>query len=145
MMNRKLNLKNVVFTGRDQAEASPGWPHWVVISISEPDAPPAALQNGWHSVLRLDFHDIDHPEEPYLMFTIDQANQIIEFAELVAESNQIEGILVHCRAGVSRSAAVAKWLSERYSLPFPETYTLYNKHVYRILREARFDRQMGGR
>lgn len=140
-MNRKLNLKNVIFAGRDQTEASPGWQHWAVISISEPDAPPAALQEGWHSILRLDFHDIDIQQEPYVMFTPDQAIQIIEFTKMIEGCNEVEGILVHCRAGISRSAAVAKWIAERYGLPFPETYMLYNKHVYKVLRSLDVERQ----
>jgi len=132
-----MELKNVVFTGRDQAEASIGWPHWAVISITAEK--PAALREGWHSILRLEFDDIDMVGDfdaaaPYILFNDTHANKIIEFAKAVRDSHKVEGILVHCQAGISRSAAVAKWIAEQYQLPFAESYALYNKHVYRVLR-----------
>jgi len=137
-----MELKNVVFTGRDQAEASLGWPHWAVISISGLN--PAVLKGGWHSVLRLEFDDVDTPEEPYIMFSPAHANQIIDFAEAARDSHEVEGILVHCQAGISRSAAVAKWIAEKYGLPYPDKYSLYNKYVYSTLRNELFQRMCGG-
>jgi len=130
----------VIFTGRDQAEASVGWSHWAVISISGLN--PAVLKDGWHSVLRLEFDDIDTPEEPYIFFSDSHANQIIDFVEEVQRGHEVEGILIHCQAGISRSAAVAKWIAEKYGLGFPEKYMLYNKHVYRTLREAMCIKQL---
>lgn len=137
-LNRRMELKNVVFTGRDQAEASIGWPHWAVISITAEQ--PAALKEGWHNILRLEFDDIDvvgdfDAPKPYILFNDNHATRIIEFAKVVRDSHKVEGILVHCQAGISRSAAVAKWIAEKYQLPFVESYALYNKHVYRVLRE----------
>jgi len=137
---RKLDLKTVIFTGRDQAEASAPWAHWAVISISGLN--PAVLKDGWHSVLKLEFDDIDTPEEPYILFSDSQANRIIDFVEEVRASHEVEGILVHCQAGISRSAAVAKWIAEKYGLSFPGKYMLYNKHVYRTLREAMCIKQL---
>jgi len=131
---RRLDLKNVIFTGRDQAEASAGWSHWAVISISRLNPP--VLREGWHSVLRLEFDDISEPENPYILFDEALAVQVIDFVEEVRDSHEVEGILVHCEAGISRSSAVAKWISKKYVLPFPSNYNLYNKHVYRTLREA---------
>ena len=137
---RRVELKNVVFTGRDQAEASAAWPHWSVISIS--GLRPANLKEGWHSVLRLEFDDIDTEEEPYILFNEAHANRIIEFVTEVRDGHEIEGILVHCQAGISRSAAVAKWIAERYQLPFPNKYSLYNKHVYRVLRSTMMGKRL---
>jgi predicted protein tyrosine phosphatase len=139
---RRLELKNVIFTGRDQAEASTGWPHWSVISISGLN--PAVLKDGWHSVLRLEFDDIDVGEEPHILFNESHAERVIDFVTAVQESHEVEGILVHCQAGVSRSAAVAKWIAERYGMPFPAKYMLYNKHVYRVLRSVMMRRRPNG-
>jgi predicted protein tyrosine phosphatase len=129
-----MALETVIFMGRIEAETELAKPDWVVISLSEWGVEPAKLKEGWHSILRLEFHDIDEPQEPYDLFNEDQARRIIQFVEAHAGNSQ--GILVHCRAGISRSAAVAKWIAEQYGLPFNEQYSLYNKHVYRVLRQA---------
>ena len=35
--------------------------------------------------------------------------------------------------GISRSAAVSKFIAQIYNLEFPEGYSLYNRHVYSTL------------
>lgn len=125
----------MTFTGRSQAEALYGRSHWAVISITQPGEK-VDLRSGWHSVLRLHFHDIDQPEDPYTLFDESHAKQIIDFVSAVNDSGQVEGILVHCQAGISRSAAVARWIADQCELPFPDGYSLYNKYVYRVLRLA---------
>lgn len=91
------------------------------------------IQPGWHDVLQLAFHDIDadEPEGPYVLMSEDDARRIVAFVEQVAP--KIDVLMVHCRAGISRSAAVAKWVAEHYGLPFNHDYCLYNRHVYRLL------------
>lgn len=145
----KIELKNVVFMDREKAESKYGWPELAMISISS--GIPAKLQHGWHSVLRLQFDDIDvaepefQPAEPYVIFNEDHAKQVIEFVTAAKESGQVEGIMVHCHAGISRSAAVAKWIAEKYGLPFSESYSLYNRHIYRVLRITQNKLDFGSR
>ena len=129
-----MPLKKVIFTDRQSAEQSPAWPDWAAISISEPDWYPANLKQGWHDILRLEFHDIDQYAEPYVLFDQQQARDIIRFVGNCHDGG-VDGIVVHCKAGISRSAAVAKWIADCYNLAFPDGYSLYNKHVYRVLRE----------
>ena len=80
-----MGLEHTIFCSRKKAEARPGWSDWAVISISEPEPSntllygPAQLQTGWGQILRLEFHDIDEPEEPYILFTGKQAREIIQF------------------------------------------------------------------
>ena len=128
-----MALKTVIFMGRIEAEAEPARTDWAVISLSEWGSEPVKLKDGWYAVLRQEFHDIDEPQEPYDLFTPDQAQEIIRFVD--AHAGNSRGILVHCRAGISRSAAVAKWIAGRYDLPFPEGYSLYNKHVFKLLSQ----------
>jgi hypothetical protein len=122
----------VIFLSRKEAESSVN-PNWAVISISGLD--PARLKEGWRSILRLEFDDIDpdpkalFAEDPYILFSNEHARQIIKFAHQCNDEG-VEGIVVHCHAGISRSAAVAKWISERFDLDFPSGYMLYNCHVY---------------
>jgi predicted protein tyrosine phosphatase len=130
-----MSLRNVIFTGREEAEARKGWRDWAVISITEPGYYPANLQSGWNGILRLEFHDIDAPREPYVLFTNDDAAKIIEFVARM-HGNSCEGIMVHCKAGISRSAAVAKYIARKHNLPFNNGYSLYNKLVYNMLIEA---------
>jgi predicted protein tyrosine phosphatase len=131
-----MALKTVIFMGRIEAEAEPARSDWAVISLSEWGAEPARLKDGWQSILRLEFHDIEQevPDEPYDLFSEDQAREIVQFVQ-DAQANGAVGVLVHCRAGISRSAAVAKWIAAAHGLPFNEQYSLYNRHVYQLLRK----------
>ena len=129
-----MPLKTVLFCSQKDAQARAAWPNWAVISVTSASTYPASLHDGWAYVLRLEFDDIDMPEEPFTMFSEQQARDVIEFAKM-CHGEGVEGILVHCHAGVSRSAAIAKWIADRYQLPFPNKYMLYNKHVHTTLRE----------
>ena len=127
-------MKTVLFCSQEIAQKRPAWEGWVVISITSPDAYPANLHDGWERVLRIEFDDITKPEIPFAIFTDQQARDVIEFVAQCSKSG-VEGILVHCLIGVSRSAAIAKWIAGNYQLPFPANYDRYNMHVYQVLRE----------
>ena len=71
---------------------------------------------------------------PQFLWCIRTLKESVEFVRLVAPN--VEGILVHCKAGISRSAAVAKWICERFDLPFSDRYTQFNQHVYTMLVTA---------
>ena len=87
-------------------------------------------------VHRLEFHDIEaeRKDEPYVLMSEQQALELVNFVNSVA--SEVEGVIVHCRAGISRSAAVAKWIAEAYGIKFNHEYPHYNKHVYKLLVEA---------
>ena len=129
-------LKKVIFVGRHSVETCGPWKDWAVISLTEPCSTDgqAKLADGWHSILRLEFHDITKAEEPYELMSADHAQQIVDFVSKVAP--EVEGVIVHCRAGISRSAAVAKWICGQYRIPFNRRYDKWNAHVYKLLCEA---------
>ena len=129
-----MTLQKVIYTDQQSAEDIPGLDDWAILSITEPDWYPAKLKDGWHDILRLEFHDIDLYTEPYVLFNQQQARDIIRFVGNCHDAG-VNGVVVHCKAGISRSAAVAKWIAENYNLAFPDGYTLYNKQVYRVLQE----------
>ena len=95
-------------------------PH-AIISITDPDSGlPSFAPNGYRigslSLRFYDLEDISAQMEPkdaveYLaqfgdgLFKDDQAAEIVGFVEGIKD--KVKGILVHCHAGVSRSAAVA--------------------------------------
>ena len=128
-------LKNVIFVNQSSAENNVGLPTWSVISITDSDD--GRIKQGWHSVLRSEFSDVDmqHSEhEQEMLMTEEQALEIVDYVHAVAP--HVEGILVHCRGGVSRSAAVAKWIAKTFGLPFNHQYSLFNTHVYDQLIHA---------
>lgn len=131
-------VTKVIFVGRATAEATPGWKDWSVVSITEPGFPgEAKLMSGWHSVCRVYFHDVDPSipcGEPHQLMNEADALKITQFVREVATG--VDGILVHCKAGVSRSAAVAKWIAKQFDVPFNHSYDRYNKFVYDMLIKA---------
>jgi hypothetical protein len=132
-------LQKVMFANKFTAERALGWPDWAVVSITEPEQFPgeAKLQDGWHSICRVNFHDVDlstKTDEPYVLMTERDAKIIVNFVHAAAP--EVHGILVHCKAGVSRSAAVAKWIARAYDLPFDHSYKQYNKYVYQLVWQA---------
>jgi predicted protein tyrosine phosphatase len=127
----QTKLTNVVFVDRDTAEDLAGQSNWAVISITEPGTYQATLKQGWHSVLRLEFHDVEEEIEPNVWFDEAMARQVIDFGKAVKD--EVGGIMVHCRQGISRSAAIAKWIALRHELRLFERYDRHNKLVYRLL------------
>lgn len=135
-------IERVMFVSRIAAENTPGWADWAVISINDPFAAlgEARLMPGWHAIYTCAFHDVDpaNPSAEIDEFLIcmndEQAQGIINFMREVAP--HVQGVLVHCNSGVSRSAAVAKWIAENFSLPFNIRYDKYNQHVYQCLVTA---------
>ena len=83
----------------------------VLISISEPifenykdEALPASITSKFKDSLSVNFWDIEDDIPPYLAITDDIAYQIQQF--ILANLDQ--RFIIHCRAGVSRSAGVGK-------------------------------------
>lgn len=89
---------------------------------------------GWKFRIPLYFQDVDTNVEG--AFNEGHALQIYTFLERLPK--EIDTIYVHCFAGISRSAAVAMYIAERYNIEEAleefRSYTLYNKRIYRILR-----------
>lgn len=129
-------IKRVIFVSRSKAENSFGSTDCAVISISEPSGffGFADLKEGFYEVLRSEFDDVDPAtcsDQSNKFMTMHQARVIATFVDSVAP--EVNLIMVHCKAGISRSAAVAKWIAERYGLPFDHHYKSYNAHVYKLL------------
>ena len=88
-------------------------------------------------MLRLEFHDADpgHMNADkalgYKLFNDDHAAEVLKF--LKKHEDDTYDVIVYCEAGISRSAAVSKFISIIYGLEFPENYSLYNKHVFSTL------------
>ncbi|OIQ89558.1 dual specificity phosphatase, catalytic domain [mine drainage metagenome] len=135
-------LDSVEFISRVAAESRKPESNIAVISITELGDDPAALKEGWHTIYRARFDDLNpvnrEPFEPPHDHEdpIDdaRAKSIVDFVDGIAP--EVDGIVVHCRAGISRSAAVAKWIAQAYGLDFDEDYTAHNEFVYDMLIKA---------
>jgi predicted protein tyrosine phosphatase len=68
------------------------------------------------------------------VFSHNRAREIWDFVQ--GHAPHVQGLMVHCHAGIQRSATVAKAVAEQCGLTFPPAYDIYNKLVYRKPRET---------
>lgn len=115
-----------------------------LISITDPGRALAQLRPGWTDVLRIAFDDIDpvdYPDEDDSLQAITDEQAIALSRFILLNATRCCRLVVHCRYGVSRSAAVAKAAAQHLALPFPPAYADANAFVYRAvlwaLREVR--------
>ena len=114
-----------------------------VISIGEPKEPSHYFKDGTERVLNIDFWDVnDYDVEGIKGLTDKQAETIYNF---IAE-NIGRTFYIHCRAGVSRSQAVGRFLADCYgytvnSMSGRDIFP--NNHVLSLLkRQHRYDSPM---
>ena len=132
-------MKKVLFVPRNSMETLAGdWSDWAAISITDPVGAfgRIKLPGKFEHALHLAFHDADPRNEvesvEYLIYlSEDQARTIVWFVTIIAPL--VQGFIVNCHGGVSRSAAIAKWIAGEYGLPFNSQYSRFNKHVYETL------------
>ena len=105
-------------------------PRWVEVGYGEPRE--AKLDKKWGDILRLWVHDIDKPWQNYILFSEDDADRIINW--LKKHEDELKGILVHCAMGISRSAAIARFIAKVYGLDFDEREGIqFNRHIFNTL------------
>jgi predicted protein tyrosine phosphatase len=112
---------------------------YIVVSISDPGSrrPKAKKQSGLRDVLHLTFHDTEPPTTASMvLMTPKQAGQIVDFVE--RHQRDVETVVVHCEAGMSRSPAVAAALCKSMGgddRQFWRNFTP-NVYVYKLVCEA---------
>lgn len=131
-------LKSVHFIPLYQAEKLEGKPDVIVISIHDRHYRPN-LRSGFRDVLRLHFDDYDRERDGndalQDSFTPEQAGVLKSWLEPYLRAKTDFTLLVHCHAGISRSAAVAWWAHKAHGLELRTTYPSWylNSHVLRVL------------
>jgi len=125
-------IGEVDFMSQARAEYFKPMTREAIISITGSGHPKARLRKGWTRVLRLVFDDVEAPFFNVVHFDNLHAEEILAWLEKV--ENKVEKVYVHCHAGISRSAAVAKFIAERYDLSGGvRVYEDHNRLVYRVL------------
>lgn len=126
--------KTITFVPRCVAQAMDG-KRKTILSITHPGE--IADVDHFESVYRLAFDDTETPCGGLVMFDMEMAAGVIRLLDA-----GYPYLVVHCEAGMSRSAAVAFWASERrdYRLIMHQhgvgTVRHHNKHVFRTLDAA---------
>jgi predicted protein tyrosine phosphatase len=148
--NRKHHTRpEVLILSETKARAYEPSGREVCISVTDPGKPEARLSGGFLAILRLAFTDIAEPvEDPWhVVFAPGHATQIVQF---VQKWSDVSRVVIHCRAGLSRSPGIAMGLCDVFSWPLGEMereHPLCNKWVRREL--ARVGREVisrqGGR
>ena len=130
--------------------------NWALISICSPreDGTPDTfltdntIRNlegkGLNSHLSLCFSDMSQkefdelrPKFPYLrLFEWDHAGLVLGYLNMVQSDIEEFDLVVHCDAGISRSGAVAQFVSDMYKIPFSDGFIRPNPRVYRMLVKA---------
>jgi predicted protein tyrosine phosphatase len=133
-------LNEVAFLSQAQIGRISGQANTLVVSIRDPGVT-VDLNPGFRDVLPLEFDDIDPlsdqlPEGTIVQpFTANHAHALEAWLEPYVKAMARYTLLVHCGAGVSRSAAIAWWVHKTFGAAlqtgFPVGYL--NRHVLRTL------------
>ena len=117
---------------------------YISIYGTEPDELPAPKINPsvWMTGIQLMFDDVDRDFDGYKMslrmIQPHQADEIVRFVFDLHEMEKEVDLIVHCYAGVSRSAGVGKFVNDIFKLDLPNynRLSLYNATVYQQLVSA---------
>ena len=129
-------IKTVCFIPQNTAETIDPDYSTAMISIRSPGFE-VKLQPDWNHLHISEFNDIDTKMYPWKLFDKEQARAMIDFLDNLPD--HVDAVIVHCEAGISRSAAVALFIQDYYgaslTLSFRDT-SMYNRHVRRTLDEV---------
>jgi predicted protein tyrosine phosphatase len=137
-----MTIRQVSYTSRLHAESLTGSPHVAVISITDPGSDEAVLDPAFLDVLRLSFFDAV-PADEYLpaplpgMFDHLMARQIGDFVGQLHAAPAAMSVVVHCEYGVSRSAAVALYVSAYAKAPLAAREFAYDANLWVIQQLSR--------
>lgn len=135
-------MKNIVVMSREKAKKFKCEDNWAAISVSsKSDMFPELDASKRQGLLQLCFDDISFPHtipKGLKLFNLELAREVVDFVNL--HENNIETLLVHCEAGLSRSPAIAAAISEIFEIGSAEFYFekyMPNILVYKILMELK--------
>lgn len=113
----------------------------IAISILSPGRAQAALHPEIDPVLRLYFEDTTGKEATTPgpgIFSTDHAREILDFIHHHRDKPVPCHLLVHCEAGISRSAAVAVFVASECSIPLTGQFAFLNPWVLSVLVKTEY-------
>jgi broad specificity phosphatase PhoE len=111
-------IRSLDFCSQKAAESEPLRPDLALISITAPGMYEARLER-FPETLRVQFHDVEAGDEPYVWFEETHAKEVISFVERLHSHSDSFDVLVHCHAGISRSTAIALYVHALSDCAFP--------------------------
>lgn len=118
-------IRFVVFVNRGTAEEIHPLPSWGIISVTDSKQDEANLREGWGYISRHHFIDEYYNDETLDLvgpnykfiyssyFDRDKAYDLKKQIAALVDA-EVDVIVVHCHAGRSRSAAIAKYIVDRF-------------------------------
>ena len=134
-------IQRVAFVSLYQAQKLTGRADTVVISVCDRHYR-AKLQSGFADVLDLYFDDYDPNRDGQRdhvdPFTAELADIARQWVIRHHSNSAALSALVHCYAGLSRSAALAWWINQEFNIPLTTSFTLahLNGHVLHTLNPS---------
>jgi predicted protein tyrosine phosphatase len=118
-------------------------PARAMISITNPGES-AQLRDGWGALLRVQFADAAYDEATIHSYGrmwklssrgfFDKGQAILIRGFIAELPESVSQLYVHCGAGVSRSAAVAKYAADFFGVPLGQSHDRLNQTVLALLR-----------
>jgi predicted protein tyrosine phosphatase len=110
---KRLIRPEVLILSQTRAETYVPSGREVCISITDPGKLPARLSDRFAAILRLSFTDITEPTglDWDVLFNEDHAKEIVSF---IRQWSDVDCVVIHCRAGLSRSPGIAMGLCELF-------------------------------
>ena len=145
-------IVSVDFCSKKEVQAIVPAPGTVLVSIVDPGDTPPVLSDRFLSILRIEFHDLvgspfnDFDEQVrnvykkngyipdrWIYFNRDHASLLAGFVSRVQADPRPRSVLVHCYAGVSRSAAVASVIADFAGLPLLRSVSQANVRIRSLI------------
>lgn len=136
-----MSIRSVDFVSRKACEALERRDDLLVISVTEPGMYRAKLALPEDRILRLEFHDVEgtpDEDDPWIRLEFEQASAIVAFVRRYQAAEDAFDLVTHCKAGISRSAAIALWVHAATGADMPRRPMagFANKHVVAALEQA---------
>lgn len=120
------NKKFAIFSEYEAIDYEPTTDSCLLIRIKEPNSKLARLKHkkDYKDILTVSFEDIPFESEKYITFNEKIAKSIIR----KINSNDYKEIIVHCKAGISRSSAVMIGIAKILNMSQLEDFIINSGH-----------------